>query len=83
MDDQPSHFQKTLIKQYPARTAAETAESRYWRRFRAPDVSQQVSPFACLHSYARKLMHTIEADVQGASSRHSARYNLWDELSVQ
>ncbi len=42
MEDQPSHFQRTLIKQYPARTASETAESRYWRRFRAPDTSQQV-----------------------------------------
>ncbi len=49
-------FQKTVIKQYPARTLHETAESRYWRRFRAPIVSQQVclrdfsAHVACLHS---------------------------------
>ena len=42
MEDQPSQFPKTLIKQYPAREASETAESRYWRRYRAPDTSQQV-----------------------------------------
>ncbi|KAK9905478.1 hypothetical protein WJX75_000621 [Coccomyxa subellipsoidea] len=48
MVDQPGQFQKTVIKQYPARTLNETAESRYWRRFRAPTVAQQVGAVTCI-----------------------------------
>ncbi|CAK0783260.1 hypothetical protein CVIRNUC_006459 [Coccomyxa viridis] len=75
MDDQPSHFQKTLIKQYPARTAAETAESRYWRRFRAPDVSQQVGAvtsidFSPLYPYNYAVTSSTRVIIFDARNRH-------------
>ena len=50
MEDQPGQYQKAVIKQYPAREQQETAESRYWRRFRAPVAHKQVPPcptFGC------------------------------------
>ena len=42
MEDQPGQYQKVVIKQYPAREQPETAESKYWRRFRAPVAQKQV-----------------------------------------
>ncbi|BDA47532.1 U3 small nucleolar RNA-associated protein 15 homolog [Coccomyxa sp. Obi] len=48
MEDQPGQFQKTVIKQYPARSLNETAESRYWRRFRAPVLAHPGGAITCI-----------------------------------
>ena len=59
MEDQPSQFQRTLIKQYPARTESETAESRYWRRFRAPETLQQVCTVSPFNTNVLKTLHSV------------------------
>lgn len=43
MDYEAGEYQKLAIKQYPARALRETAEGRYWKRFKAPVVAQQVT----------------------------------------
>jgi U3 small nucleolar RNA-associated protein 15 len=42
MDLDIAEYQKLQLKQYPARAERETAEGKYWRRFRAPSVVKQV-----------------------------------------
>ena len=39
---QAGEYQRLEIKQYPSRSLRETAEGKYWRRFKAPIVAQQV-----------------------------------------
>jgi U3 small nucleolar RNA-associated protein 15 len=39
---QAGEYQRLDIKQYPSRSLRETAEGKYWRRFKAPIVAQQV-----------------------------------------
>ncbi len=51
MDYEAGEYQKLAIKQYPARALRETAEGRYWKRFKAPVVAQQVtSALVCSRS---------------------------------
>jgi len=38
---EPAEYAKLQIKQYPARTIRETAEGRYWRRFKQPQIVKQ------------------------------------------
>lgn len=40
--DGPAEYKKLVVKQYPARSIAETAEGRYWRRFSGPALAKQV-----------------------------------------
>ena len=35
-------YQRLAVRSYPARAERETAEGRYWRRFKAPTLVQQV-----------------------------------------
>ena len=39
---EPSEYQRLQARSYPARSLRETAEGKYWRRFKAPLVSKQV-----------------------------------------
>jgi len=41
---QPAEYQKLDVKQYPTRALRETAEGKFWRRFKAPIVSKQFGP---------------------------------------
>lgn len=43
MEYEPAEYQKLAIRQYPARTIRETAEGKYWKRFKAPVTSKQAS----------------------------------------
>ena len=43
MDPEPADYRKLVIKQYPPRALRETPEGRYWRRFKAPVLAQQVT----------------------------------------
>lgn len=45
---QPAEYQKLEVRQYPTRTLRETAEGKFWRRFKAPTVSKQVRDAAGL-----------------------------------
>ncbi|KAL6761546.1 WD40-repeat-containing domain protein [Haematococcus lacustris] len=44
MEYEPGSYQALEIKQYPARSLRETAEGRYWRRFKTPSVVKQFGP---------------------------------------
>ena len=41
-DQELGSYRKLAVKQYPPRSLRETAEGAYWKRFRAPVLSQQV-----------------------------------------
>lgn len=43
MEHEAGDYKKLAIRQYPARELRETAEGKYWRRFRAPLSAQQAS----------------------------------------
>jgi hypothetical protein len=43
MEYEPAEYQKLQIRQYAPRSIRETAEGKYWRRFKAPIVAKQVS----------------------------------------
>lgn len=43
MEYEPAEYQKLEIRQFPARSLRETAEGKYWRRFKAPVLAKQVS----------------------------------------
>ena len=40
---EPAEYQPVDIKQFPPSSLRETAEGKYWRRFKAPVVAKQVS----------------------------------------
>lgn len=40
-------YQRLEIRQYPARTLRETAEGKYWRRFKSPSIVKQVGVLMC------------------------------------
>ncbi len=42
MDYEAGEYHKLAIRQFPARALRETAEGRFWKRFKAPVVAQQV-----------------------------------------
>ncbi len=42
MEYEAGDYQKLQIKQYPPRTIRETAEGKYWKRFKAPTVTKEV-----------------------------------------
>lgn len=42
MEYEPGEYTKLAIRQYAPRSLRETAEGKYWRRFRAPIVAKQV-----------------------------------------
>ena len=44
MEYEPAEYQRVEIKKFAPRTLRETAEGRYWRRFKAPLVSKQFGP---------------------------------------
>ena len=46
MDYEPAEYRKLTLKQFPARSLRETAEGKYWKRFRNPVNAQQVRPLA-------------------------------------
>mmetsp|Transcript_5412 Transcript_5412/g.11948 ORF Transcript_5412/g.11948 Transcript_5412/m.11948 type:complete len:530 (-) Transcript_5412:1074-2663(-) len=46
MEYEPAEYQRLEIRQFPARTLRETAEGKYWRRFRAPTLAQQFGPIS-------------------------------------
>ncbi len=39
---EPAEFQKLEVRQYAPRSIRETAEGKYWRRFKAPIIAKQV-----------------------------------------
>jgi len=41
MEHDPLEYQKLQIRPFPARSLRETAEGRYWKRFRSPVLAQQ------------------------------------------
>ncbi|KAF5834055.1 WD40-repeat-containing domain protein [Dunaliella salina] len=42
--EEPAEYQKLDVKTYPARSIRETAEGRFWRRFKQPQVAKQFGP---------------------------------------
>ncbi len=43
MEYEPGDYQRLEVKQYAARSLRETAEGKFWRRFRAPRLAKQAS----------------------------------------
>ncbi|KAK9801858.1 hypothetical protein WJX73_002537 [Symbiochloris irregularis] len=48
MEYEPAEYRKLVIKQYPPRALRETPEGRYWRRFKAPVLAQQIGAVTSL-----------------------------------
>ncbi|KAG1655036.1 hypothetical protein FOA52_008787 [Chlamydomonas sp. UWO 241] len=44
MEYEPAEYTRLEIRQYAPRTLRETAEGRYWRRFKAPVLAKQIGP---------------------------------------
>ena len=40
--DQPGEYKKLEVKQYAPRSIRETAENRFWKKFKAPVIAKQV-----------------------------------------
>jgi hypothetical protein len=40
--DQPGEYKKLEIKQYAPRSIRETAENKFWKKFKAPVIAKQV-----------------------------------------
>lgn len=44
MEYEPGSYLKLQVKQFPARSIRETAEGKYWQRFKAPVLAKQFGP---------------------------------------
>ena len=56
MEYEAGDYKKLAVKQYPPRSIRETAEGKYWQRFKAPLFAKQVC-FVFLECLLRDLAH--------------------------
>lgn len=54
MEYEAAEYQKLEIRQYPPRSIRETAEGKYWKRFKTPVVAKQVGAHAAESALERR-----------------------------
>lgn len=59
MEYEAGDYKKLAVKQYPPRSIRETAEGKYWQRFKAPLFAKQVC-FVFLECLLRGLAHQFQ-----------------------
>jgi U3 small nucleolar RNA-associated protein 15 len=66
---EPGQYQPIEVKRFPSAALRETAEGRFWRRFRAPIMAQQFGPVTHI-DFSPVFPHNFAATASTRVSAH-------------